>query len=735
MSQISDLMDYTFVSKYALYRKDRKNRETWDEAIDRLEKLFTDKYQQPEIIPFLQKAINAIRNKEIVASQRALQFAGPAINKNNTRLYNCTGTYADRVRVFQESMFILLSGAGIGVSVQKHHVNKLPKFSNKIQTAQKIYTIPDSIEGWADALGVLVSSFLENGSFPEYEGYDIVFDYSLIRPEGSEFSHGVGVAPGPDPLRRCLDRIKLLLNQCILSGRERLRPIDVYDILMHASDAVLSGGIRRSASIIIFSQDDEEMMSAKTGDWFIKNPQRGRSNNSVILIRNETSLETFKQIFKSTKEFGEPGIYWADSLEAICNACNEIGFYAYDSNGNSGTQMCNLSSVNGSKIKTKADLLEAVTNATIIGTLQAGFTTFDYLGQITEEIVRREALLGVSITGMMDNPHVILNEQNLEEAAKLAIEVNKKISEIIGINQAARICCIKPEGTTSSLLGTGSGIHPHHSKRYIRRVQANGNEIPAQFYRSLNPLAVTKSVWGANGTDLSISFACEVSDKAITKDKLSGLELLEVVRQVKNSWVKPSRNVHLCTQDWLQHNVSNTLHVKEEEWDEITEKIYLYREDLAGISLISDTGDKDYTQAPFCAVFTQEEIVKMYGEGALFTSGLIESASTAYNDLWQACDSVLGKGLDIKRKPSSEDDAIKLIAQQTWCEALKKFCKKYMGNNLLKTTYLLKDVYNLKYWLDLQKTHKHVDYSKMIEERNTTVGAKEVACGGGACLI
>jgi ribonucleoside-diphosphate reductase alpha chain len=736
-SQVQALADYTFVSKYAKYNADLKRRETWNECIDRSRNMHLQKYAGvvAQLQPYLDEAFEAYQNKICVGSQRNLQFAGEAVMRHNARSYNCCGSYVDRLRFFQEAMYNLLCGTGVGFSVQTHHVAKLPELDLREKTEIVTYEIPDSIEGWADSIGVLVSSYFKDSIYPEYQGKVVKFVYKNIREKGALFSHGIGRAPGPDPLRNTHEKIRKLLDECVAAGQTHIKSINAYDIVMHSSDAVLSGGIRRSATICIFSADDEDMMNAKTGNWFVDNPQRGRSNNSALLLKDQTTPEQFKRLIDSTKQFGEPGFYWSDSTEMIPNPCVEIGFYCYDSDGNSGWQFCNLSTINGSKVRTVADFRRAARAATIIGTLQAGYTSFPYLGSVTESIVRREALLGVSITGMMENPKVLLNGNTQREIARELSAVNSEVAAVIGINPAARITCIKPEGSTSCMLGTSSGIHPHHAKRYIRRVQANKMEPPAQYYSNINPRAVEESSWSANNTDVCISFACEVGDSAILKDQIDAIQMLENVKTTQMNWVATGCNKQLGTQPWLSHNVSNTVVVKPEEWDAVEHYIYDNRNYFAGVSLIGSSGDKDYTQAPFTEVFTPEEIVKIYGNASLFASGIIEEAMMVYGDLWKACATALGYGENLDEKKLLEHEELHRQQKINWIARVKKFAKKYYANDTKRVTYLLKDVYNWKLWYDIVKEHKKVDYTELFEGSNTTSGTQEIACAGGACLI
>jgi ribonucleoside-diphosphate reductase alpha chain len=676
-------------------------------------------------------AYDIMYKKKVLGSQRALQFGGEPILKRHAKIYNCTSSYCDRLRFFQECFWLLLCGSGTGFSVQKHHVAKLPTLEHEIEDNNEgvKYVIEDSIEGWANALGVLLSSYFSKPieEFKMYKNSYVIFDYSNIRAKGSNLSSGVGKAPGFEPLQNGLEKIRSLLDRCIKNNQKKLRPIDAYDIVMHSSDAVLSGGVRRSASLALFSPDDEEMAKAKTGNWYMENPQRARSNNSALLLKNETTFEEFETLMESVKEFGEPGFIWSESTEMIFNPCVEIGMWPVDEEtGKSGWQGCNLSTINCSSVEDENDFYERCRAAAIIGTLQAGFTTLEYLGKASESIFARESLLGVSLTGTMEKHDLVLTEKVLTKGAKIAVDTNKEISKKIKINQAARVTCLKPEGTSSSMLGTSSGIHPHHAKRYIRHVHANVLEAPYQHFKKYNPQACAKSAWSANNTDEIIKFPIEVPDGAKLKNQLPAVEMLKVVKETQKNWVNSGKNKALCTQEYLSHNVSNTVTVKPDEWESVTEYIYDNRKYFAGISLIPQSGDKDYPQAPFTTVYTSREIVKEYGDAALWCSGLIELGLNAFNNnLWAACDYVT------LNQANKDDNESKLM----FITKMKNFAGKYFESDIKRLTYCMKDVYNWKIYCDLFNSFKKVDYTQLLENEDNTVGIEEISCAGGACLL
>ena len=745
----NQLAEFTRIARYAQYNKNKKRRETWEEQVDRVFKMHKVKFAQhldnSDFIDAFNFAKNMMLEKKVLGSQRALQFGGPAILNKNTRIYNCSATYIDRVRVFQEIMFSLLCGVGMGFSVQLHHIAKLPDIRRP--TGEEVtYVIPDSIEGWSDAIGVLLSSyFVSDQPFSEYINKQVLFDFSKIRPKGSPISNIGGKAPGPDGLKSSLKNIRDILDNFTSESDEsrKLRPIDCYDIIMHISDSVLSGGIRRSATLCLFSLDDEEMIKAKTGDWYIKNPQRGRSNNSALLLKDETPKDKYLKLIESVKQFGEPGLIWSDSTECLFNPCVEVGLYAYNKDGKSGMQKCNLSEINMSVVNCEDDFYRACEAAAILGTFQAAYTDFKYLGTITQEIVEREALIGVSMTGMMSSPHISFDAEILKKGANKIKEINKRIAKIININPAARTTCIKPSGSASCILNTSSGIHPSHSRRYFRRVQVNKLEEPLNFFREYNKLAINESVWSSNKTDDVITFLCKSSPNALTKSDVSALDLLNKVKLVQTNWVMEGTDRELCVQPWLNHNVSNTITIKPDEWDDVVEFIYNNRKYFAGISMLPSSGDMDYNQAPFQTVYTHEEIAKLYGAGSIFASGLIVHAHNAFDgDLYEACSCFLGYGEQLKMPEFNVNDINqsfvnhdKTYKKIQWIAQANKFTLRHFNGDKVKMTYCLKSVDAWKTWCDLKRTYKHVPWEKFYEDNDNTKHEEYIACSGNSCEV
>ena len=758
---VNQLQKYTAVSKYSRWIEKEKRRETWDETVDRVKDMMIEAY--PFLAADINKYYGMIKDQKILGSQRALQFGGKPIFKHNARIYNCSASYCDRLRFFQECFYLLLCGSGTGFSVQTHHVDLLPSFSqariNKSITNHQIHVIDDSIEGWSNALGILISSYFETPikEFAQFKDCEVHFDYSSIRKKGEPLSFGIGTAPGHEPLEKALKNIKALLDRCLAEGLSKLRTIDAFDIVMHSADAVISGGVRRSACITLFSADDELMINAKTNDWYFTNPQRARANISALLHRKDTSKEMFENLFKATKQFGEPGFFWADLYDALCNPCCEISwvtraFYKKDSDelklallnydgplttkdnskddmpedeiGLSGWGFCNLSTINGKTITCVEDFYERCEAAAFIGTLQASFTNFPYLGKITEQIVRKEALLGVSINGMQHHPEILLNPKIQQHGAKIVKETNKKYAKLLNINPAARTTCIKPEGNSSCLLGSASGIHPDHSQRYFRIVQANTNEAPYKFFKSKNLQACEQSVWSINKTDDCIRFCIESQEGTRLKKDLTAIDLLQSVVATYNNWVIHGKNEDLCVRKEINHNVSNTIHVEDNEWHHVCEYIYNNRYYLAGISLISSSGDKDYEQAPFTAVYTIEEQEQMYGKEAIAVAQELFDKYKSYDfeSLWNACSCALGYF-----EPYTD-------MQKIYKNHIINFANMFNGD-VKKATYALKDMYNINLWNKLKESYINVDYRDMSEEESTINMQGELACAGGKCII
>lgn len=650
---LEEIARFVFTTKYARYNEKNKRRETWDETIGRVESMHLQKFKHlsAEDKKLISEAFDFVRAKKVVPSMRSMQFGGKAVFAHNARLFNCAVRHVDSVRSFSEIFYLLLCGCGVGIGLSKTFLDRLPDLVTAADKNGTVvtFTVQDTIEGWADSVEVLLNCYTRNNAL---SGRKIVFDYSKIRPEGAKIKTGGGKAPGYKGLKAAHKKIKDFLDHLIeKQERVRLRSVDVYDVLMHCADAVLSGGIRRSATSVIFMKDDEDMLNAKTNfvitkhskfhkedngqysgkvtvnkkdyevtvsEWEYQNtiskdmmigwhhiePQRARSNNSILLLRNQTTLEDFRKIIERTRQYGEPGFVFADHPQQLLNPCFEISFVPVTEDGVCGVQFCNLTSINGAKVKTKQDFIEASKAAAIIGTLQAAYTDFKYLSNAAKKLTDDEALLGVSITGMMDNPAVLLDPgcQNLASVA--AVEANRVWAEKIGIKQAARVTCIKPEGTSSLVLESASGIHPHHSRKYFRRVQMNKIDNVYQFFKMYNEHMCEPSVWSANKTDDVVCFPIEVSPEAIVKGDLSAKQHLEYIKSTQTNWVIPGTNDY---DKPIHHNVSCTVSVKDDEWDFVTKYLFDNRQFFCAVSLLPDFGDKLYAQAPNESVSTEAD--------------------------------------------------------------------------------------------------------------------------------
>lgn len=735
MNGLKLLSDIKFYNDYSKFKSELNRKQTWLERVEevmdmhRYNPKFTQAFKNEDFRELFEFAEQAYKEKLVLASQRTLQFAGEPIMKHNSRLYNCLTSYCDRLMVFQEAMYWLLSGCGVGLSFVKEHVSKLPKIQKR-SLGTKTFIVPDSIEGWSDAVGVLMSSYaVSSPTFPEYQGYEIKFDYSEIRPKGAFISGGYK-APGPDGLKQSLERVETLIEKT-LQGTDTLRPIVAYDILMHISDAVLSGGVRRSATIALFSPDDDEMMNAKTGNWFIDNPQRARSNNSALLIKGQEKRLVFDKLIESTKNFGEPGFVFADSIEVVFNPCVEIGMLPRTEDGRSGWQGCNLCEINGGKVITKELFLRACKAAAIIGTLQAAYTDFRYVGPESKEIFDREALLGVSITGFMSNPKIVLDPEILREGAKIVKEVNKIVAEYIGIRQAARTTCVKPSGNASVVLETTSGIHGDHAPNYFRIMQISKQEEIATFIAEKYPDLIEESVWSSTNNDYALFVPVKAKKDAIFKRDLLGVKQLEYVKLVQQTWVEEGTNEELCMAPYLRHNVSNTVTV--DNWDEVSDYIWENQKWFAGISLLPHVGDKVYNQAPFTEVLDANGIIEKYGNSSLFVAGLITDGMHLFDDnLWKACETILNETQVL------EGTRQQVLLKKDWIKRAKKFAKRNF-ESLEELIYCMKDVHLAHKWSKAVRVVKNMDIEQVLVNIEPdyvdadTMGA--AACSSGGCEV
>lgn len=903
-----EIGDYIFVSKYA--RTVNGKKETWDQSVDRVmdmhyrhlaDDMAIKEGNEKEIDSYLKFAERLYRDQVILGAQRALQYGGDSLLKNHSRNFNCTGSYIDRIEFFQELMHLLLCGAGAGYSVQRVHTEKLPKLKGVDEKSDPVnIVIDDSIEGWAFAVGKVVKAHYLN--LPS-----INFDYSLIRPKGSFISGGFK-APGPEPLKKCIEKLNKVLRK--IKGR-KATPFELHRMACIIADAVISGGIRRSALLCQFDADDEEMLNCKTGNWFSEYPELARANNSAVILPN-TAKETYDKIFESIKEFGEPGLVFLSHKDVVYNPCcftgdtmlltsegyrkfcevtswsvrkdeyplllinkdgkkkqgrvwsngykhvirltfdsgrmvectpdhrfmlqdgsecmasNLIGkivkgFDGTDSkcieimdSGNieevydfeildeghwgvvngliahncevgmfpkfrnkdgvheSGFSFCNLTEINGSRIKTREQFLDACKGAAILGTIQASYTNFKVLSPVSKKIAERDALIGVGITGMCENPEILFDPQLQEEGARVVKETNRRVADLIGINHAARTTVIKPSGNSSQLLGcTSSGIHKFHFKRFIRNIQAANTEQALQHVKEVNPVMVRPSVYNKEGESV-ISFPVELDDNVLTSEDSSALDFLKLVKLTKEHWIEVGTNFdHPFYKEYpemkdLRMNVSNTCTVRDEEWEEVREYVWKNRDVFSGISFLPKGGDLIYPQAPYTSVLDEKELAERYGAGAILAGGLIVDGLAVFNDdLWLACDVAMGRNnhhliltdkdisdfilshlkdgkllVEVNGVMISDVNAISSHLQSIvdkkvdWVRRFKNFATKYLNGDLSRTEFCLKHVSLFHRWQKL-KGMKHVDWESVSWNEEWVDAGSTVAqaCSGGMCEL
>ena len=578
------LSDITVYMKYAKYIPELKRRETWQELVTRNMEMHIKTY--PQLEKEIRENYMYVYKKQVLPSMRSMQFAGKPIEISPNRIYNCAFAPVDDWRVFSEIMFLLLGGTGVGYSVQKHHVEVLPEIRKPNKERGRRWLVADSIEGWADAVKVLVKSYFFGGS-------KIEFDFSDIRPKGARLVTSGGKAPGPRPLKECLIKLEGILDS--KEDGQKLRPIEVHDMVCHIADAVLAGGIRRAALISLFSASDDEMISCKSGAWWETNPQRGRANNSVSLMRHKVNKDYFMDLWKRIEASGagEPGIYLSNDKDWGTNPCCEIALRPF--------QFCNLTEVNVSNVVSQEDYEARVKAASFIGTLQAGYTNFHYLRPIWQRTTEKDALVGISMTGIGSGAVLKLD---MKAAAKVVKEENKRTAELLKINPAARTTTVKPAGTTSLTLGTSSGIHAWHNEYYIRRVRVGKNESIYAHLKQYHPELVEDEYFRPHDTAV-IGIPQKAPEGSILRNE-SPIQLLERVKKVQQEWIKPGHRSGSNA-----HNVSATISIREHEWPAVGEWMWENREYYNGLSVLPYDGGT-YIQAPFedCTQEKYEELME-----------------------------------------------------------------------------------------------------------------------------
>ena len=575
------LSEITVYMKYSKYLPELKRRETWYELVTRNMEMHIKSY--PHLEQEIRDNYQFVYNKQVLPSMRSMQFAGKPIEISPNRIYNCAYAPVDDWRVFSEIMFLLLGGTGVGYSVQKHHVEELPEIRKPNERTRR-WLVADSIEGWADAVKVLVKSYFFGGS-------KIEFDFSDIRPKGARLVTSGGKAPGPQPLKECLIKLEGILEA--KEDGDKLRPIEVHDMVCHIADAVLAGGIRRAALISLFSATDDEMISCKSGAWWETNPQRGRANNSAALLRHKITKDYFMELWKRIEASGagEPGIYFTNDKDWGTNPCCEIALRPF--------QFCNLCEVNVSNVVNQEDFESRIKAATFIGTLQAGYTNFHYLRPIWQRTTEKDALIGVSMTGIGSGAVLGLD---MKTGAKIVKLENERVAGLLGINKAARTTTVKPAGTTSLTLGTSSGIHAWHNDYYIRRVRVGKNEAIYSYLKNNHPELIEDEYFRPHDTAV-IGIPQKAPEGSILRNE-SPIQLLERVKKVHMEWIKPGHRSGSNS-----HNVSATISVREHEWPAVGEWMWQNQIHYNGLSVLNYDGGS-YIQAPFTDC-TKEEYEKL----------------------------------------------------------------------------------------------------------------------------
>jgi ribonucleoside-triphosphate reductase (thioredoxin) len=602
------LSEITTHLKYAKFVPEKNRRETWDELVTRNKEMHLKKF--PNLAEEIEAAYKYVYDKKVLPSMRSMQFAGKPIEINNARIFNCSYLPIDDYRAFSEIMFLLLSGCGVGYSVQTHHVENLPEIRKPLKS--KRYLVGDSIEGWADAVRMLTKAYFG------YTSTAPIFDFRDIRAKGASLITVGGKAPGPEPLKIALIHMQAILDR--KNDGEKLTTVECHDIICHLADAVLSGGIRRAALIALFNLHDEDMLTCKFGNWWENNPQRGRANNSAVLLRNMIDKETFMGLWGKIEasNSGEPGFLFTNDKDAGTNPCAEINLKA--------NQFCNLCEINASDIETQEEYNARAKAAAFIGTLQASYTDFHYLRDVWRKTTEKEALLGIGMTGIASGAVFKLN---MKEAAKVDCDENERLAKILGINKAARVTTVKPSGTTSLVLGTSSGIHAWHDDFYLRRIRLGKNEALYTYLNMYHPEMLEDDFFKPTLQSI-VSVPQRAPEGAITRSE-SAMDMLERIKTINKNWIKPGHR-----KGANMHNVSATVTIKQDEWPAVGEWLYENKEYFTALSFLpEDLGS--YKQPPFETITKEEFEAAVSSLHAVDLSKVVEFAdNTALMDQ-QAC--------------------------------------------------------------------------------------------------
>jgi len=565
------LSDITVHMKYARYLPELERRENWDELVTRNKEMHVKKF--PQLKDTIDWAYKYVYDKKVLPSMRSMQFGGKPVDVSPNRIFNCAYAPIDHMKVFGEIMFLLLGGTGVGYSVQNHHVEKLPTIQKPSGKRTRRFLIGDSIEGWSDSVNALMKVYFTGGS-------KLRFDFSDIRPKGARLVTSGGKAPGPQPLKECLVKISGILDQ--KENGDQLTTLEVHDIICYVADAVLAGGIRRAALISLFSATDDSMLGAKSGSWWEENPQRGRANNSVVIMRSRIDKDTFMNLWERVKASGagEPGFYFTNDKDYGCNPCCEISLRPF--------QFCNLTEINVSDVEDQEELDNRAQAASIIGTLQAAYTDFHYLRPVWKRNTEKDYLIGVSMTGIASGKVL---ELDMGRAAKCVKELNAQVAKEVGIKPASRCTTVKPAGTTSLTLGTSSGIHAWHNDYYLRRIRVGKSESIYSYLQVNHPELVEDEYFRPHDTAV-ISVPQKAPEGAITRHE-SALDLLERVKKVHLEWVKMGHRSGQNT-----NNVSATITIKPDEWEPVGDWMWDNKNNYNGLSVLPYS-EHSYKQAPF----------------------------------------------------------------------------------------------------------------------------------------
>jgi ribonucleoside-diphosphate reductase alpha chain len=777
MNKIQNLKDFIFISRYS--KQNGNTKETYSEAVTRVMSMHHDFTAENLLGGFstafeemFSEVYDSYYKQEILGAQRSLQFGGESLLKHHMRMYNCTATYVDRVDFFHELMYVGLCGAGAGYTVAKDHIDKLPKVIGPIGKGKRVFKVPDSIEGWSLAAKEVTYAYFFGSDLPE-------FDYSGVREEGS-FITGGFTAPGPAPLKKCIELMISYLDEAV--GR-KIRSFEAHLLACTIADAVISGGVRRAALLCMFDADDTEMRDCKTSDLAQKYPQLFRSNNSAIILP-DTPYEVYKAVYDAGKLYGEPGFAFVKSIYHVFNPCFEVGMFPTLCPGDptkTGWSVCNLTEINGSLIKTAEDFYRACIRAAYLGTMQATYTDFPFLGKTTEMIVRRDSLIGVGITGMANSPSVLFDPEVQKMGASLVKEANKKMASILGINPAARNTVVKPSGNSSQMLGTFSGIHAGHSPKYIRNVQGTRNEQSVQIYQEMNPLAVEPMAYKEDEGHVVLSFPVEYDYDVMVKDDLTAKDFMELVKLTQQNWIVEGTNWdHPVYSEFpeaagLTHNVSNTITRSEKEEDLIEEYLWENKEHFCGVSFLGATGDLAYKQSPYIEVLDEVELSEVYGAAAILAGGFVVDGIHAFGDLYDACDTAIGlitqtnrmytQNIEVNDEKISkaivnglDDDhefkyqhrgviltdvnaVIAVLKDEAdlkmgWVMRFERFADRYMKGDLDKTAECLKRISATHTYQELLQSKpvywEDVEWENNLVEAGSQMGT---ACAGGKCEI